>query len=365
MSENTMYSVITKIIEYSIVSARMGDLYTSSGFKTRGQINVLLVSSFGSGKSVLFRTIEDAKLGIRCTDYTMPGIIGTIKANGRVVKGFVIHARGSTLLIDEFQKFGKKEKDALLSLMEDHFYRRPLGYNVDPPVEESDEFYTLRAKENYYEVYSKLSFIIGSMYFRRKTLDDYALLSRCFPVVLTMTENDAFDLYLGKTRFKLSDKLEKKREIVAHRDIFVSDEIQKLMAELYKESMKGFTLESGFIARGLWDLTRISAVESALKGYGEVVEEEVYNAIKFAPIQILGYGRGQLTVKQMDVYSVICSNTEGINPSRIIEETGLPEATVMQTLKELVNMNLVEVVRVGKNTMYYPKALGIPEEVGE
>jgi DNA-binding transcriptional ArsR family regulator len=67
----------------------------------------------------------------------------------------------------------------------------------------------------------------------------------------------------------------------------------------------------------------------------------------------------------MDVYSIICSNTEGINPSRIIEETGLPEATVMQTLKELTNMNLVEVVRVGKNTIYYPKALGIPEEVKE
>jgi DNA-binding transcriptional ArsR family regulator len=363
MSENTMYSVITKIIEYSIISARIGELYTASGFSTRGQINVLIVSSFGSGKSALFKAIEEAKLGVRCTDYTMPGIIGTIRSSGRIVRGFAVHARGSTLMIDEFQKFGKKERDALLSLMEDHFYRRPLGFNVDPPVEERDEFYVLRAKDNYYEIYSKLSFIIGSMYFRRKTVDDYALLSRCFPVVLTMTENDAFDLYLGKTRFRLGDNLDRKREIIAHRDVFVSDEIQKLMAELYKESMKGFTLESGFIARGLWDLTRISAIESALKGYEEVVEEEVYNAIKFAPIQILGYGRGQLTVKQMDVYSVICNSPEGINPSSIMEQTGLPEATVMQTLKELTNMNLVEVVRVGKNTIYYPKALGIPEEV--
>jgi len=361
MANRDMYSIITKIIEYSIVSARMGCLHTANGFKTRGQINVLLVSSFGSGKSALFRAIEEAELGVRCTDYTMPGIIGSIRPNGRVVRGFVIHARGSTLLIDEFQKFGKKEKDALLSLMEDHFYRRPLGYNVDPPIEESDEFHILRARENYYEVYSKLSFIIGSMYFRRKTVDDYALLSRCFPVVLTMTENDAFDLYMGKTRFKLSSKLERKREIVAHRDIFVSDRIQGLMSELYKESMKGFNIESGFIARGLWDLTRISAVESALRGYEEISEEEVYNAIKFAPIQILGYGRGQLTMKQMDVYSVICSNPEGINPSKIIEETGLPEATVMQTLKELTNMNLVEVVRVGRNTIYYPKALGVSE----
>jgi DNA-binding transcriptional ArsR family regulator len=361
MANRDMYSVIAKIIEYSIVSARMGYLYTVNGFKTRGQINVLLVSPFGSGKSALFRAIEEAELGVRCTDYTMPGIIGSIRPNGRVVRGFVIHARGSTLLIDEFQKFGKKEKDALLSLMEDHFYRRPLGYNVEPPIEESDEFHILRARENYYEVYSKLSFIIGSMYFRRKTVDDYALLSRCFPVVLTMTENDAFDLYMGKSRFKLSSKLERKREIVAHRDVFVSDRIQSLMSELYRDSMKGFNIESGFIARGLWDLTRISAVESALKGYEEVVEEEVYNAIKFAPIQILGYGRGQLTMKQMDVYSVICSNTDGINPSKIIEETGLPEATVMQTLKELANMNLVEVVRVGKKTIYYPKALGVSE----
>jgi DNA-binding transcriptional ArsR family regulator len=363
MSENTMYSVITKIIEYSIISARAGHLHTSTGFKTRGQINVLITSSFGSGKSALFRAIEEAKLGVRCTDYTMPGLVGTIRASGRIVKGFAVLAGGSTLILDEFQKFGKRERDALLSLMEDHFYRRPLGFNVDPPVEERSEFYFLRAKDNYYEIHSRLSFIIGSMYFRRKTADDYALLSRCFPIVLTMTESDAFDLYLGKTMFKLGDNLDKKREIIAHRDIFVPDSVQKLMAELYKESMKGFSVESGFIARGLWDLTRISAVESALKGYDEVVEEEVYNAIKFAPIQILGYSRGQLTVSQMEVYSVICNSPEGINPSKIIEQTGLPKRTVMQTLKELTDMNLVEVVEIGKNTIYYPKALGIPEEV--
>ena len=37
----------------------------------------------------------------------------------------------------------------------------------------------------------------------------------------------------------------------------------------------------------------------------------------------------------------------------------------MQTLKELTSMNLVEVVEIGKNTIYYPKALGIPEEVAK
>ena len=361
MEKDSLYSVITKVIEYSIVSARMGELFTDSGFKTRGQLNVLIVSSFGSGKSALFKSIEKEGLGLRLTDYSMPGLIGTIKSSGRVVKGFVVHARGKTLLIDEFQKFGKREKDALLSIMEDHFYRRPLGFNVDPPIEEGDEFYRLKAEENYFEVYSKLSFIVGCMYFRRKTIDDFALLSRCYPIVLTMSEDDAFDLYLGKSRFRLGKHLEKKRDLLAHRDVYVSEEMQRLMSKLYRDSMKGFKVESGFITRGLWDLTRIAAIESALKGYEEVIEEEVYNAIKFAPIQLLGYSRGQLTMKQMDVYSVICSNPEGIKPKEIIEETGLPEATVMQALKELLKFKLVEVVRVGKNTIYFPKALGVAE----
>ena len=193
MENKSLYSVITKVIEYSLISARMGNLITEEGYKTRGQLNVLLVSSFGSGKSALFKSIEREGLGLRLTDYSMPGLIGTIKASGRIVKGFVIHARGSTLLIDEFQKFGKREKDALLSIMEDHFYRRPLGYNVDPPIEEFDEFYRLRGVENYYEIWSRLSFIVGCMYFKRKTIDDYALLSRCYPIVLTMSEDDAFD----------------------------------------------------------------------------------------------------------------------------------------------------------------------------
>lgn len=361
MENKDLYSVITKVIEYSIVSARMGDLFTETGYRTRGQLNVLIVSSFGSGKSALFKSIESEGLGLRLTDYSMPGLIGTIKSSGRVVKGFVVHARGKTLLIDEFQKFGKREKDALLSIMEDHFYRRPLGFNVDPPIEEGDEFYRLKAEENYFEIHSKLSFIVGCMYFRRKTVDDFALLSRCYPIVLTMSEDDAFDLFLGKTRFKLGKHLETKRDLLAHRDVFVSEKMQRLMSELYKDAKRGFRIESGFITRGLWDLTRIAAIESAVKGYDEVQEEEVYNAIKFAPIQLLGYGRGQLTMKQMDVYSVICDNPDGVNPSKIREITGLPEATVMQALKELLKFKLVEVVRVGKNTIYFPKALGVAE----
>ncbi len=356
-----LYSVITKVIEYSVVSAKMGQIYTEDGYRTRGQVNTLIVSSFGSGKSALFRKIEQEGLGLRLTDYTMPGLIGTIRSSGRVVKGFVIHARGKVLLIDEFQKFGKREKDALLSMTEDHFYRRPLGFNVDPPFEEGDEFYRLVANENYYEVYSRLSYIVGCMYFRRKTIDDYALLSRCFPVVLTMSEDDAFDLFLGKSRFKLGKKLESKRDSLAHRDIFVSKKIQSLITELYKDAKKGFKVESGFITRGLWDITRIAAIESGLKGYDEVQEEEVYKAIKFAPIQLLGYSRGQLTMKQMDIYTVICDNPEGINPKKIIEITGLPEPTVMQGLKELLKFKLVEVVQVGKNSVYFPKALGVGE----
>ncbi len=352
------HSVITKIIEYSVVSARMGEIYTEKGYRTRGQINTLIVSSFGSGKSALFRDIEEEGLGVRLTDYSMPGLIGTIKSSGRIVRGFVIHARGKVLLVDEFQKFGKREKDALLSIMEDHFYRRPLGFNVEFPVAEEDEFYKLTAEENYYEVYSKLSFIVGCMYFRRKTIDDYALLSRCFPIVLTMSEEDAFDLFLGKSKFKIGKELEKKRDALAHRDIFISEKMQRLLTELYREVKEGFTVESGFITRGLWDITRIAAINSGLSGYDEVQEEDIYEAIKFAPVQLLGYTRGQLTMKQMDVYSTICGNPEGVTPTQIREITGLPEATVMQALKELLKFELVDVIQVGKNTVYYPKSFG-------
>jgi len=361
MENKDLYSVITKVIEYSIVSAKMGELYTEEGYRTRGQLNVLLISSFGSGKSAMFKQIEREELGLRLTDYTMPGLIGTIRPSGRITRGFVIHARGSTLLVDEFQKFSKKEKDALLSIMEDHFYRRPLGFNVEPPVEDFDEFHRLRGIENYFEIWSRLSFIVGCMYFRRKTVDDFALLSRCYPIALTMSEDDAFDLFLGKTRFKLGKHLKLKREELAHREVYVSEKMQKLMSELYREAMMGFKVESGFITRGLWDLTRIASIESALKGFDEVQEEEVYNAIKFAPIQLLGYSRGQLTMKQMDVYSTICDNPDGINPSKIKEITGLPEATIMQALKELQKFKLVEVVQAGKNTIYFPKALGVME----
>ena len=166
-------------------------------------------------------------------------------------------------------------------------------------------------------------------------------------------------MYLGKTRFKLGKKLKLKRDLLAHREIFVSEKTQRLLSNLYKEAKEGFRVESGFITRGLWDLTRIAAIESGLKGYDEVQEEEIYEAIKFAPIQLLGYTRGQLTMKQMDIYSVICDHPDGINPKKIEEITGLPESTIMKGLKELQNLKLIEVIQVGKNTIYYPKTFGI------
>jgi len=64
-------------------------------------------------------------------------------------------------------------------------------------------------------------------------------------------------------------------------------------------------------------------------------------------------------MKQMDIYSVICDHPDGINPKKIEEITGLTESTIMKGLKELQNLKLVEVVQVGKNTIYYPKTFGI------
>ncbi|MEM4483767.1 MAG: hypothetical protein QXS19_07610, partial [Candidatus Methanomethylicia archaeon] len=161
---------IEDIIKYSVISSRAGRIITEDGYSTRLQLNVLIVSPFGSGKSTLFYYLEKAELGYVLNDYSLAGLIGTIKPNGLVIHGFVTKCAGSVMMIDEFQKFDKSSRDALLNIMESHKFTRTLGYIVSTQVKDYGKYYEVIAEKNFLTVKAKLSYIIGSMYFKIKTI---------------------------------------------------------------------------------------------------------------------------------------------------------------------------------------------------
>jgi len=352
-------NLISDILTYSVMSAPIKELvaYDLYGreFRTRAQLNVILVSSFGSGKGQLFREIEERGLGARLTDYTSAGILGTLRPSGKLTLPFTVYCAGKTICIDEFQKFGKPQKDALLSLMEDQYYRKPLGFEVKEELDITEEYFRIMAKGNFYAIWIKCSYICGCMYFKRKTIDDLALLSRGIPIVTTMQEDEALELFTGRARLVLNDRLLKHYEKMKVDQVVIYHEQRELLKDLFKELIKDVKMESGFITRALWDLVRIAGVIALTKGRTEIDEDDIYTAIKYAPIQILGYARGDLTFKEMEVYSIISMHEEGISPKEIVELTGMSRSTVEKALAELLRKGLVDVIYVSKNAIYMPK----------
>lgn len=350
-------SLIQDIIEYCIVSARLGELIIEQKnrdqFKTRLQLNVLIDSSFGSTKSSFFRTVEQMGLGIRLTDYSMPALVGTIKKNGEVVEGFVIRASGQTLIIDEFQKFGKREKEALLSLMEDLFYRRTLGFRVSVPISRQGDFYKIVAEENWLEIKVRESFMIGAMYFRKRSMEDLALLSRAFPIVLNPTPEDLFSVFTKGSEFRISKSIGKIRDKLSGESVFLPHQVGRYLQNHYRKVIERFNVESGFILRGLMDITRIAGILTLMDGNSEISDEHIDKALKYATMQMLGYSLSALSPGAVKVYTAILESDGMINQEELVNITGFTRQYIIRLTKELREKGLVEMQHVGREVYYF------------
>lgn len=354
-----LYSMVSDIITYSVMSAPIKSLISvdefGRTFETRAQLNVILISSFGSGKGTLFREIEQRGLGVRLTDYTTAGILGTLRPSGKLTLPFTVYCAGRTLCIDEFQKFGKVQKDALLSLMEDQYYRKPLGFEVKEELDIQDEYFRIQARGNFYAIWVKCSYICGCMYFRRKTIDDLALLSRGVPVALTMSESEALDLFLGESKLILNEKLLRHYDKMKAERVIVPRRVKELAVTIYKELLRDYKVEPGFISRGLWDIVRMAGVRALIDDREEINEDDIYSVIHLAPIQLMGYSRSQLTFSQITIYTIITQHEEGITIDKLAEITGYSKQAVKDAVKTLFSLGLVDMIQVGKNNVYMPK----------
>lgn len=357
-----MVEIISELISYSVASSPTTALKIvqkdGKVFTTRLSINILLLAPFGVGKSSFLRAVEDVGLGVKVDEYTLPAIVGTIKKSGEVVEGYVVRSAGKVLLIDEFQKCGKREKEALLSLMEDHEYTRTLGYQVAPPVKRQNHFYELIGEGNYFRLKVRNSFLIGTMAFKKRTIEDKALLSRSFPLIIHPTVEDALNILIDGSVFRLHPDVKKWHEKSVDAVVEIHPNVSKVLTEQYKSLVDGLALETGFITRGILDITRIAGMMAVIDGRSEITEEDVIKAMKFAPLQILGYNLGYLTPAQLDVYSVIAKHPEGIRQKEVIEQSQYQRRIVIDSLAVLLGAGLIEQYKIGKAVFYRLKKVG-------
>jgi hypothetical protein len=328
-----------------------------TAFNTRLSLNVLIVSPFGTGKSSFLGTIERAGYGVVVHEYTLPALIGTIKKSGEIIEGFVIRSAGKTLLIDEFQKFGKREKEALLSIMEDHVYTRTLGYQIAPPVSKGDEFWSIEGEGNAFTVRVRNAFIIGSMYFRKRTIEDKALLSRSFPLVVRPTIEDAISIITRGSNFRLPKELDDWYNATLNKEAEMPVEVGKYLSKRYQEEVKEDMIEIGFIVRGMMDIARLSGLYALIDGRTEITKDDIDKALKFAPLQVMGYNLGSLTPASIEVYSIVANHPEGIRQKEVIRLSKYSVRQVKESLAELLGAKLVKQVKLGGKVYYFPKGV--------
>jgi len=330
-------------------------IYQADGsvYTTRLSLNVLLIAPFGATKSSFLNAVETTGYGVKVDEYSLPAIIGTIKKSGEVVKGFVTKSAGKVLLIDEFQKFGKREKEALLSLMEDHQFTRTLGYKIAPPVHIDEEFYSLHGEENYFTLKVRNAFIIATMEFKKRTIEDKALLSRAFPLVLNPSKEDAYGLITRGTSFKLPKAINDWYEKAYNATVELPLETGEYLATKYKELTENTMLELGFITRGMMDIARIAGMIAVIDGRTQITKDDINHALKYVPIQILGYNLGYLTPAELEVYSIIAKHPEGIRQKQIINHSTYSKRAVIDAIATLLGTGIIKQVKMGKAVYYY------------
>lgn len=350
-------NMLEKIIKLSILSSpTLGIITEDESYRARSQINVLILAPFGSGKSVILRKIEQEKLGIQIRDYTEAGLIGTMTAKGNLLKGSMFRGAGKTILVDEFQRIPTEYRDMLLDLMEDQYYTRSLGYEGGT-YDETADYHSIQVRGGYIAFHLKASWIISTMQFSRKRIEDIALLSRTYPINMTFTISDAINLYLGKRNLHLSN-VKKHMDKCEKAVITLRDDAREYATRELKQSIHEWKPVAGFVARMLWDTTRIAGVYSCLDETYEITKEHMERALKFAPFEMANYSQVILTPTELQVFNTVATH-DGITPSKIQTETELPERTVIGSLEKLKKYGLVVSKKYGREAFYY---VNIPVE---
>jgi len=100
----------------------------------RSQIHMLIAGEYSTSKSGLVGYM--AKMFpkvVRCSDTTGPGLMGSIRKDGKVIVGLAQEADRSILVLDEFDKLLKRSRNLdgiLRAILEDQYFNRRLAYGT-------------------------------------------------------------------------------------------------------------------------------------------------------------------------------------------------------------------------------------------
>ncbi len=343
---------IRTILSVAIESANKPEIIlheVGKTFKMRSQLHVLVVMPFGTGKSTLAKQIPNSYY---LTDYTTPGMLGTINQEGDYVKGALINAANKVLVVDEGQKYNAPSFEAMKSMLEDQTASRSLGYSLKKPISLNHwnrDGYSVKSNksENGFKFKCRFSSITFAEYLTPQMKD--AWLSRQLFIFLRPTLDDVFELAKGMPLLDLNtesllllinnqDPLFKKKplEFEGYLD-FVKEYESKLLDTELGEHFNDDN--QGSIARNIHDLSRIAAFYARLERSTKIVATHTERSFRFLMPSLYSIVASKLTKRELQVLERV--NFTDLSKKEIGLSIGIDEGNLSKLILRLRVQKLI------------------------
>lgn len=316
-------------------------------FETRSQIHVMIILPFGAGKTTGIVQIPKTHFHM-LTEFTAPGMLGSMTKDGRPVIGEIVKAAGKCVGLDEFQKYSWKAKEALLNLLEQQFYVRNIGYSSNIAIRKHTKYYRIDLKQgdNTMRIESRFSTIATGMFKPNMriagsekegpsaSITEWAFLSRFVPFSLKLDLEDMYKIIAGQPVFEL-------KKLHTYDDVPVFDKYLDMVKQHYKIA-KGLTFLSSFspnkyglITRNCLDIARLSAYCD--RGSGSVDNFDKW--LNFVPFLLYNHVSSTLTNNEFLTLNLACF--ENLCQKEIAKKLGFSQPYVSKTMAHLNDLGLL------------------------
>jgi hypothetical protein len=295
--------IIEDVLEACISSARAEPIRLRQGkkyYETHAQLHVMMNMPLGSDKSSMVEAIDNKKKYIyESTDYTFPGIIGSISKNGMFKKGGVVLSAGKCLWIDEHHSLNNSSRRGLLKMLEQQRYGRDLGYDLVTNIKEKRKFYEINAYGGHFEIRSRFSCLITGVFAPRKRIDDKAWLTRFMPIVFDITPDDAYEMSMGKRPFNIRVNPYKETPVFEDYEKFweVHKETFKVLAKNNPRLGAFLGANPAFLRRDILHFCRLFSWQSR----GNSIVEDWEKYVPYIPLFLYNYATNSLTLTEFQV----------------------------------------------------------------
>lgn len=346
-------SVLDEILSACASSAQAPKLKLEQSrgiFETRAQIHTILVLPFGAGKTTGIVNLPKTRFSV-LTEYTAPGMLGTVSKDGRPVLGEIVKNAGKCIGLDEFQKYTWKAREALLNLLEQQFYARNLGYSSNIPIKKKGKFFKVELKQgdNTIRIESRFSCIATGMFkpnvsvVQRKgsqsesvsaQITEWAFMSRFVPISLRLDLDDMFKVIKGLPIFELK-KLHTYNETPVFEDYLkMVNQYESIAKSL--PFLKEFEPDKyGLLTRNCLDIARLSAFTD--RDSGSVTHWDKW--MNIAPFLLFNHISSTLTSNE---YSILNAYSfDNMDQKDVAEKLNFSRPYVSKTIGKLGKLGLL------------------------